>query len=134
AGEVATQGYPLAMLLHSLRPFLTESHCAEDAIGLVQYLFTHGKEYLSGTPSFVAGISLSILASLRAFLESSQDSTTQESQHVSTMSKAQAFHSWFGEYLEEYQSGKLKNSSWNAFRAILQSAKAIRAAGNSFNG
>ena len=36
--------------------------------------------------------------------------------------------------MEEYQSNELKNSSWNAFRAILLSAKAIRAAGNSFNG
>jgi ataxia telangiectasia mutated family protein len=130
SGVTALQGYPIEMLLQAVRPFITDSECANDAIGITQYLLSRGSPHLSTSPSFVAGISLTILASLRAFLESSPASTTQQSQYRSTISKAQSFHMWLGSYLAEYNPTGLEGSSEAAFRKIIQSAHAFRAEGN----
>ena len=134
AGPTALQGYPLEMALHALRPFLTDSQCAEDALGIFQYLLQDGKRHLEQTPSFLAGIALSTLASLRAFLNAAQESTTQESQHRATMSKAQRFHSWFSTYLVSYDSPGISGSSERAFKAIVLSASNIRGEGNAIVG
>ncbi|RYO97250.1 hypothetical protein DL764_007350 [Monosporascus ibericus] len=131
AGPHAFESYPLEMLLHSIRPLVTNSECADDALGLSRYLLTRGSKELSQSPSFVAGYALSTLASLRAFFETSQSSTTQESQFKATMSKAQQFHAWFRKYLDDYQSPLLKsNTQRDAFRTITQSAANIRTSGN----
>lgn len=131
AGSHAFESYPLEMLLHSIRPLITNSECADDALGLSQYLLTKGSKELTQSPSFVAGYALSTLASLRVFFETSQSSTTQESQFKATMSKAQQFHTWFKKYLEGYESPLLKSSMQrNAFRTITQSAASIRSFGN----
>lgn len=135
AGRFAYESYPLEMLLHSLQPYLTDLECADDALGMSQYLLTCGLETLSRTPSFVAGYSLSTLASLRVFLESSQASTTQESQFKATMNKAQKFHKWLSQYLEEYESPLLKSDQQKAsFRSITQSAANVRSSGNAERG
>ncbi|RYP47410.1 hypothetical protein DL768_006525 [Monosporascus sp. mg162] len=131
AGPHAFESYPLEMLLHSIRPLVTNSECADDALGLSRYLLTRGSKELSQSPSFVAGYALSTLASLRAFFETSQSSTTQESQFKATMSKAQQFHTWFRKYLDDYDSPLLKsNTQRDAFRTITQSAGNIRTSGN----
>jgi serine-protein kinase ATM len=134
SGVNAIQGYPLEMLLQAIRPFLTDSECASDAIGITQYLLSKGSPYLSNSPSFVASISLTILASLRAFLESSPSSTTQQSQYRLTLSKAQSFHSWLGSYLASYNPTGLERSSEVAFRKIMQSAHTFRDEGNADSG
>ncbi|KAK5164179.1 hypothetical protein LTR04_001989 [Oleoguttula sp. CCFEE 6159] len=134
AGDVALEGYPLEMLLHALRPFLTNAQCADDALGLVQYLLHHGRAYLAQLPSFVAGLLLLILILLRTFLSSSQDSTTQESQHRATISKAQAFHSWLAEYIEKIEPETLQEPSRNAFLSMLRAARDVRSDGSFVNG
>jgi ataxia telangiectasia mutated family protein len=139
AGEVAHKDYPLQMTLQSLRPFLTDVHCAEDTLGIMQYLFAHGTLYLGSELSFVTGISLSVLISIRAFLGSSQDSTTQESQYTTTKNKTQTFHSWFTRYLVNYAdslaAGKQFSSSYiKAFRSITTAASRVRTEGNSLRG
>lgn len=134
AGPTALQDYPLEMALHALRPFLTDSQCAEDALGIFQYLLQNGRQYLAQTPSFLAGIALSTLASLRAFLNAAQESTTQESQHRATMSKAQKFHGWFSTYLISYSSPVISETSERAFKAIVLSASNIRGEGNALVG
>jgi len=126
-------GYPLEMLILSVRPHVTDTECAEDAMGIIQYLLTRGSHYLESTPSFVVGISLSILASLKVFLESRRSSTTQDSQYQSTLTKAQRFHKWLGNYLSLYHTG-LTGASDDAFRAIVQSAYSIREIGNAESG
>ncbi|RYP22249.1 hypothetical protein DL765_001763 [Monosporascus sp. GIB2] len=131
AGPHALESYPLEMLLHSIRPLITNSECADDALGLSRYLLTRGSNELTKSPSFVAGYALSTLASLRVFFETSQSSTTQESQFKATMSKAQQFHTWFRKYLDDYESPLLKsNTQRDAFRTITQSAANIRTSGN----
>jgi ataxia telangiectasia mutated family protein len=138
AGEVAFTGYALEMALQSLRPFITDMQCAEDTLGIVQYLFDHGMEYLLSNLSFVTGIGLSILISIRVFLGSSQESTTQESQHTATMDKAERFHKWLTQYLEKYADTipvtKENADLVRAFRLIITAASRIRAEGNSFKG
>ncbi|KAM0812499.1 hypothetical protein AB5N19_12490 [Seiridium cardinale] len=134
-GSLAHESYPLEMLLHSIQPYLTDLESADDALGISQYLLTRGSPALSRAPSFVAGYALSTLASLRVFLESSQASTTQESQFKATMSKAQKFHKWLSQYLEEYQSPLLRNEQQVAsFRSITQSAANVRSSGNAERG
>ena len=131
AGPVALESYPLEMLLNSTHKFLVDSECADDALGISQYLLAEGAQHLAQAPSFLAGYALSTLASLRVFLESSQASTTQESQFKATMSKAQQFHGWFSKYLEKYNSpGFSSLDQGKAFKSITQSAARIRSSGN----
>lgn len=132
AGPQSTSLYPLEMLLHSMRPFISDAECADDALGISQWLVANGSAHLSQTPSFLAGYALSTLASLRLFLESSQASSTQESQFKATMSKAQQFHSWFANMLGDYESTAFASDTQaKAFRAITLSASNIRSSGNS---
>lgn len=131
AGPVALESYCLEMLLSSIRGFIVDSECADDALGISQYLLSRGKVYLTQVPSFLAGYSLSALASLRVFLESSQSSTTQESQFKATMSKAQQFHEWFSQYLADYNSPRFESQTQNdLFKSITLSAAHIRSSGN----
>ncbi|KAK4151510.1 hypothetical protein C8A00DRAFT_17083 [Chaetomidium leptoderma] len=135
AGDNATSAYPLEMLLHSLRVFVVDPECADDALGITQYLVLKGDSHLRQTPSFLAGYALSSLADLRVFLESSQSSTTQESQFKATMTKAQLFHSWFSKYLASYDSPAFQDEAQKlAFKSITQSAAHIRASGNAEKG
>lgn len=135
AGEHALSAYPLEMLLHSIRAFAVDPECADDALGIIQYLVLKGDAHLKKTPSFLAGYALSSLADLRVFLESSQSSTTQESQFKATMGKAQLFHSWFAKYLAAYDSLSFKDDAQRrAFKSITQSAAHIRASGNAEKG
>ncbi|KAG9191370.1 serine-protein kinase ATM [Alternaria panax] len=137
AGSVALEGYPLQMTLQSLRPFLTDMQCAEDTVGIMQYLFEHGAQYLRQQLSFVTGIGLSILISLRVFLGSSQDSTTQQSQHVATMNAANRFHAWLAEYLKAHAQAITdteRSSAIKAFKLITTTASQVTAEGNSIRG
>ncbi|KAK1971853.1 phosphatidylinositol 3 [Colletotrichum sublineola] len=135
AGPVALDCYPLEMLLSSVRPFIVDSECADDALGVSRYLIIKGSRYLEQIPSFLAGYALSTLASLRVFLESSQSSTTQESQFQATMSKAQTFHSWFSSYLTGYDSPNFADGQQReAFKSITHSASNIRSTGNAEKG
>jgi ataxia telangiectasia mutated family protein len=135
AGPVALETYVLEMLLNSTRSFIVDAECADDALGVSQYLLSEGSQHLSQNPSFVAGYALSTLASLRVFLESTQASTTQESQFLATMDKAQHFHEWLTQYLSTYTSTSFKSSSQqDAFRSITESAAHIRSSGNAEKG
>lgn len=132
AGPQATCLYPLEMLLRSIRPFLSNAECADDALGITQWLLDKGSAHLAQSPSFLAGYALSTLASLRMFLESSQASSTQESLFKSTMNKTQKFHAWFVELLKNYQTSAFKSETQgHSFKAIIQSVSNIRSLGNS---
>ena len=134
AGDTALKHYPLEMTLHSLKPFLTDAQCAEDTIGTFQYLLANGSPYLKDVPSFLAGLAVSTLTSMRAFFDSTQDSTTQESQFKATMSSAQAFHAWFVSFLEKYTSRVLSEESVHCFKRIVKAASKIQNGGNARKG
>ena len=131
AGEAALEGYPLEMALHALRRFLVDTQCAEDVIGLFRYLISHGFPYLQQVPSFFTGLVVSTLVSLRAFLESPRDSTTQESQYIATMSKAKEFHEWLGKQIVDYKAPILSAFELETMKRVVDKAVQVRAAGNS---
>ena len=131
AGEAALTGYPLEMALHALRRFLVDTQCAEDVIGLSRYLISHGFPYLQQVPSFFTGFVVSTLVSLRAFLESPRDSTTQESQYIATMSKAKEFHEWLGNQMVDYTAPLLSAFELETMKRVVDKAIQVRAAGNS---
>ena len=130
AGPVALRDYPFEMLLHSLRPYITDFQCSEDALGLFWYLIDNGREYLLANPSFVAGLAVSTLASLKAFLASPQDSTTQESHFRATLSQVHIFHRWFSAFLEEYAPSNLSDASRESLRKVIRSSQYIQLVGN----
>ncbi|KAL9603048.1 MAG: hypothetical protein Q9219_001412 [cf. Caloplaca sp. 3 TL-2023] len=130
AGDTALQSYPLEMALQSLRPFLTDIHCSEDSIGIFQYLLLAGKPYLKNIPTFITGLGVVCLISLTSFLGLSQESTTQESQHLATMTQAGNFHKWLGAYMGEYDSHYLPSSSMSPFRRMIEAARNVRGNGN----
>lgn len=134
AGPTALEFYPIEMALHSLRPYITNTYCAEDAIGMAQYLIQHGAPYLKEVPSFVAGMAVSTLTSMKGFLGSTQESTTQESQFRATMLKANTFHGWLASFLDQYVSPYLSNESEQSFRALVRSAKKLHNNGNAKKG
>lgn len=134
AGPTALSLYPLEMSLHSVRPFLTNSQCSEDAIGIFQYIIREGTPYLKEVPAFLAGIAASTLTSMKLFLGSTQESTTQESQHKATMSKALNFHTWFGTYLDRYTSPILSQVTSESFKTIVRTSRQIRGRGNASKG
>ncbi|KAK5118970.1 hypothetical protein LTR62_000181 [Meristemomyces frigidus] len=100
AGKVACSGYPLQMLLHSIRPFLSESHCADDALGILKYLLQEGQSYLKSVdPSSMYGFITVVVLQMRAHSGIRQDSTTQETQHLKTVKKMELFQEWLVQYL-----------------------------------
>lgn len=131
AGDVALRGYPLERSLHSLRRYLTENHTARDTIALYKYLLDNGREYLSGVPSFVTGTLLLIYLGMRGLLQSTQDSTTQESQHLAMLSDVQKFREWLNEWAEQYVSPKLSSTTLKSFYSLMRTAKGITGAGSS---
>ncbi|KAL2075237.1 hypothetical protein VTL71DRAFT_180 [Oculimacula yallundae] len=130
AGNAAIQGYPLEMLLQSMHLFVTDPECADDAIGITKYLMTAGAADLLHKPTFVAGVALSLSGSLRSTFDSQKASTTQESQHQNTKSKAQSFYTWIGQHLEEYESPALKSQLQPSFKKLIRSAFKSEGVGN----
>ncbi|RMZ76319.1 hypothetical protein DV738_g4997, partial [Chaetothyriales sp. CBS 135597] len=123
SGQNAFADYPLEMLLHNLNPYLTIFLCSKDAIGIYWYLLQRSTIYLSAQPSFVSGLAISVFSALVVFVQSPQDSTTQESHFVATMSKAQEFRAWLGEYMASLKVG---NSAQNEFfQELIGHAKSL---------
>ncbi|KAI1909740.1 Serine/threonine-protein kinase tel1 [Ophidiomyces ophidiicola] len=133
AGSTVLEDYPLEMLLHCLRPFLTNFQCSADAIGMFWYLVDNGRLHLSEHPSFLAGLAVSTLASLRGLLCSQQESTTQETHFRATMSNAQTFHKWFLNFLDEYEAPALNEAEKISLRKIIQLSQNISGVGNASN-
>ncbi|KAI4115018.1 MAG: hypothetical protein LQ345_004305 [Seirophora villosa] len=134
AGATALKSYPIEMALQSLRPFLTDIHCSEDSIGIFQYLLMAGESYLKSVPTFIAGLGVVSLLGLKSFLGSSQASTTQESQHKATMTRASNFHNWLGAHLSKNISERLPTDSASALNRLVEAARSVRASGNAHRG
>lgn len=94
AGDSAIQGYPLELLIRTLRSLAIVSHCADDAIGVLHYLFDRGLPYLKSDVASLTSAALLSLLSMKSFMMAHQDRTTQETQYRETVSKMQTFHGW----------------------------------------
>ena len=131
SGQTALKGYPLQLLLHALRPYTTDSRCAQDSLGLFQYLLASGKDDLKKHPSFVSGTCLAVSLSMRKLLKSTQDSTTQESHHKAILSKAERFHKWLSQYLAAYDPTAIHPSTRKIFMSLIEKSQIILRSGNS---
>lgn len=134
ANDTALAGYPLEIVIHGLRPYVTDQYCADDAIGIIQYLYQHGTSYLHDNVPFVAGSGASIFLSTHGFLSASQDSTTQDSQYSVTKQKAEAFQSWFNTYLIEFAAHFEVGVHQNLFRSLMRSAADSTVEGSAYVG
>ena len=134
SGKTVHEGYPLEMLIHGLRPFIVDAVCAQDTVGIVQYLFLNGRAYLETNPTFVISTFLSIMASLRTFIATAPSSQVDSSQFLDSQSTAQTFHSWLCDYLSDYRSAALGKSNTETFKAIVESAIGFKSHGNAFQG
>lgn len=128
-GNIALEGYPLEMSLRALRQFSTEMQCADDAVGVIQYLLQKGSTHLKTAPSFLLGFAVMTLVSLKKFLGSTQDSTTQESHFKATLSKAQAYRDWLASFLASYRSLELSNAANEEFQAMAKATGNLRQGG-----
>ena len=129
AGDVAFSGYPLEMALHCLKQYLKSQQCAEDTISLFRFLLTRGSPYLQQAPGFLLGLLTASLSSLRSILQAPRDSTTQESDFNSTISKAQEFHTWIASFAREFQSPSLDHDGEAIFRRVIMAAEGLRGDG-----
>ncbi|KAK1751562.1 hypothetical protein QBC47DRAFT_390396 [Echria macrotheca] len=131
AGDRALASYPLEMLLYTTREFILDPECADDAIGILKYLLLKGESHLSKVPTFLAGFALASFSGLRAFLRSSQSSTTQESQFKETKDNANRFHGWLRKRLQGYTSPVFRDSKQSqAFEAITRLAAELVESGS----
>jgi ataxia telangiectasia mutated family protein len=108
ANNIILQDYPLEMTLSSLRPFLGDVHCSEDALGVFWYLLESGKSYLQVAPGFAAGIAVSTLVTLRALFSSTPENPTQAGQLELVQSNARVFYRWLVDFLDD-----LRSSDWD---------------------
>lgn len=131
SGNVMMRDYPFEMVLHALRPFLTDVYCSEDALGIFWYLLDAGKPYLTENPAFMAGIAVSTFVSLRDFLVISSEYTAQENQLRTVVPNIKGFLRWFDELLDNYTSPVLSSEAELSFRCLIQSGQKILSSENS---
>ena len=133
AGDVATTDFPLEMLLQSVRPFLNDSECADDALGIIQYLLHRGQTYLqSKHSSFTSGTILVMVLQMRQHATAKHDSTTQESQYRTTVQKMEAFQSWLVKYLQQGQTANAQLLA--SHNTLVEALGQVRLPGNGQKG
>ncbi|KAL9106135.1 MAG: hypothetical protein Q9227_008783 [Pyrenula ochraceoflavens] len=126
-GPCAYSEYALQMLLHNLKPFLNNFYCSEAAIGLFRFLLTEGKPYIEKDLPFLSGLALSTFLTMKDFLVSPQDSTTQQSHHDRTISNAHEFLQWFAAYVEQMRPGGYE---YTTFAHVVDAVKSMSNGGN----
>ncbi|KAF3908596.1 hypothetical protein ABW21_db0209793 [Orbilia brochopaga] len=119
AGRVAVEGYPLELTIHGLLPYLVDPVCTRDTIGILQYLFTSGKDHLIKVPNFVLSSSLTILSSMNTFLNTEISTPTKQAQMLDCRDGAIAFKNWFAEYIQNYKSSTINETQQATFQAVV---------------
>ena len=120
AGSVMLSDYPFEVVIHAIRPYLTDFHCSEDAVGILWYLLEAGRPYLWENPDSMAGIAVPTLVSLRVFATSSPTEPMQETQWDAICSKIQSFSVWFEDYLNDYNPPDMSTEVGDTFRRMVQ--------------
>ncbi|KAJ5098574.1 hypothetical protein N7532_005575 [Penicillium argentinense] len=123
-GSIVLQDYPFEMLLHSLRPFISDIHCSEDALGIMWYLLEAGKRYLTENPGFTAGICITTFATLSSLFSLKSGKNTDEGQFRSVLTNAERFHQWLCDFVEKENFANwnltVKESFFKMFNLSLQ--------------
>ncbi|KXT05379.1 hypothetical protein AC578_10985 [Pseudocercospora eumusae] len=127
SGELATDGFGLEMLIHSLRPFVSDSECADDTLGVLYYLFNRGRSYLRSCLPFATGAIISLVLQMRQHAQTAHDRTTQESQHTATIDKMVDFQKWLVDCL----AALTREEPNTAYKPLLASLRGCQLPGNS---
>lgn len=97
--DVAFEGYGSPMILHFLRPYLTDERCRGDALGMFWYIYENRRKgSLLGT-SFEIGLSISSLALLRASIIPPTTSVARQTGTISSSPDLIKFLQWFPSHL-----------------------------------
>jgi len=80
------------------------------------------------------GLTVATFTSLTKFLNSTQESTTQERHFQATMSKVQSFHKWFADYLNSFQPPSLTHREHDAFQRFVHAASGMTKLGSAIKG
>ncbi|EME87131.1 protein kinase ATM/Tel1 [Pseudocercospora fijiensis CIRAD86] len=126
SGELATDGFGLEMLIHSLRPFVSDSECADDALGVLQYLFNSSRSYLRGCLPFATGAIILLILTMRKHTQLAADRTTQESQRTATIEKMISFQKWLVDCL----AALTREEPDTTYKPLLASLRGIQLPGN----
>ncbi|KAM3423193.1 Serine/threonine-protein kinase Tel1 [Cercospora zeina] len=126
AGKIALDGFGPEMLIHSLRPFMSDSACANDTIGLLQYLFDRSREYLRSALRFTTGAIILLVLQMRKHSRSRHDSTTQESHHSETVRVMGEFQTW----LVNYFSRLIEDTPRDAYSMLSEALAHVKLPGN----
>ena len=132
-GEFAVSGYAVEMLVHTLRPFLSDSHCADDVMGVLQFLLDRGRNYLVAHPQFLNGTITLMILQMRKHSIAKQDSSTQETQHKATVRRMQGLHTWLIEYLRSNAPTE-KASTFVGHRRLANALNSVYLPGNAQKG
>ncbi|KAI7538601.1 hypothetical protein KC331_g10253 [Hortaea werneckii] len=112
SGSIAFSGAPLELLLHSLAPFLGDSECADDTLGVMQFLLNNGQSYLKQEgASFAHSVITSMILHMRKHSDGRHESTTQESQYRLTVQKMEGFQSWLVRYLQQCHASSKRQAA-----------------------
>lgn len=125
AGGEVFSGYPLQILIRTMQSIIVDPHCSDDGMGVLRYILERGRDFLGEEIPMVTGTALLILLSLKQFMISRQDKTTQESQFRNTVSKMQSFHDWLVEYLLQFQSVFKKERQRTSFTSLVQACRQL---------
>ncbi|KAI6801725.1 hypothetical protein KC361_g1627 [Hortaea werneckii] len=126
SGSMAFSGAPLELLLHSLAPFLGDSECADDTLGVMQFLLTHGQSYLKQEgASFAHSVVMSMILYMRKHSDERHESTTQESQYRLTVQKMEGFQLWLVKYLQQCHASSKRQAA-----ALVKALESLRLPGN----
>ncbi|OTA24994.1 hypothetical protein BTJ68_12361 [Hortaea werneckii EXF-2000] len=126
SGSIAFSAAPLELLLHSLAPFLGDSECADDTLGVMQFLLTHGQSYLKQEgASFAHSVVMSMILYMRKHSDGRHESTTQESQHRHTVQKMEGFQLWLVNYLQKCHASSKRQAA-----ALVKALESLRLPGN----
>ncbi|GAB7328560.1 hypothetical protein MBLNU13_g00514t1 [Cladosporium sp. NU13] len=129
AGSTAVDGYPLEMLLRGVRPYITDSQCADDALGILKYLMRRGRCQLGINTKFMCGMLTTLLLETRAHMGTRQDSTTQETQHRETVQKMQEFCAFTVQYMQELRQ-TIETKWLTDYDALVNSLSHLELPGN----
>ncbi|CCX29977.1 Similar to Serine/threonine-protein kinase tel1; acc. no. Q4WVM7 [Pyronema omphalodes CBS 100304] len=128
AGRKVYEGYPLEMLIHGLKDYITDTMCAEDTIGILQYLLENGKEYLCKKPPFLIGVFLSLLAAIRKSRQiPSTQMQSQEPQLIDANSAIHMFSGWLKDHLAKCVFPRNQNE---ILHSIVRTALEFKQQGN----
>lgn len=130
AGEVACKGIALEMLIHSLRPFVSDSECADDTLGILQYLLHQGQIELKSNPSFLTGTVVLLVVRLRKFVGANQENPAANGYLSTTAHNMLAFQEW----LVAYYAESIDGASTPRRTALTQALKRLQLPGNARQG